>query len=557
MFVKPPRIAGPTLAALRAAAETPATSAAVREIFKRSLGIDRLATLPDEVRGDLPLDVHPVRARKEVRARHDAKLGAPRSDRAWPRPSAAYQRAYADRVTTPTRIVERVLAELETLGSRRPSMNVLTSKDAEAALRDARASEERWSKGEVLGPFDGVPFVVKDQHDVAGLSTRLGSRCEPDAPKKADATLVARLRKAGAIVVGKTVLTEWGMSPIGANANYEMPHNVFDPGRAAGGSSTGSAVAVALGICPFATGGDGGGSIRIPSALNGIFGIKPTFGRVSRFGDGFQGSVAHPGPVASSTADLALFLDVVASEADANDPLTAIAPPPPEGGFGALLGAGVKGLRIGIDEEEWADAAEPIVKACREALAALEREGAELVKVRMPLARHAAAIGYLTIGPEALAGFRHHWLERRHLINDDVRLSFAVLSGITALEQIDAQRLRMGLRNEMASVLREVDLVALPTTAITAPRFTEADRATSFSDPLALHGLCRYAFLGNLTGLPAGTAPVGFDPDGLPIGLQLIGDAWDEATVLAAMAHLERLEVASVRRPPRAIDLFE
>ena len=557
MFLKPPRLAGPTLAAVRAAAEAPATHAAVREIFKRSLGIDKLASLPDEVRGDLPLDMHPVRARKESRSRQDAKLGAPRSDRAWPNPSAAFRRAYADGVTTPVRVVERALAELDTLGSRRPSMNVLVSKDAEAALRDARASEERWAKGQALGPFDGVPFVVKDQQDVAGLSTRLGSRCEPDAPKKADATIVARLRQAGAIVLGKTVLTEWGMSPIGANQNYEMPHNVYDPGRAAGGSSTGSAVAVALGLCPFATGGDGGGSIRIPAALNGIFGIKPTFGRVSRFGDGFQGSVAHAGPIASSTADLATFLDIVASERDENDPLTAIAPAPPEGGFGALLGAGVKGLRIGIDEEEWADAAEPIARACREALAALEREGAKLVKVRMPLARHAARVGYLTIGPEALASVRHHWLERRHLINDDVRLSFAVLSGISAFEQLDAQRLRGSLRREMAAVLRDVDLVALPTTAITAPRFTEADRATSFSDPVALDGLCRYAFLGNLTGLPAGTAPVGFDPDGLPMGLQLVGDAWDEATVLAAMAHLERLEVASVTRPPAAVALFE
>lgn len=556
MMLKPPRLAGPTLAAIRAAAEAPASSAAVREIFKRTLGINLLAELPDEARGEIPLDVHPRKARKERRAREDAGLGSPRSDRAWPHASGAYVRAYADKVTTPVRVVERALAELETLSSRRPTMNVLVSKDAEAALSDAQASAERWARGEALGPLDGVPFVVKDQQDVAGLSTRLGSRCEPDAPRAADSTLVARLRRAGAIVLGKAVLTEWGMSPIGANASYAMPHNVHDPSRAAGGSSTGSAVAVALGICPFATGGDGGGSIRIPSALNGVFGLKPTFGRVSRAGDGFQGSVAHPGPIAASAADLAAFLDAVAKEPDPADPLTGIAEPAPEGGFGALLGAGVRGLKIGIDEDEWKDAAEPIVRACREALTALEREGAKLVPVRMPLARHAAKVGYLTIGPESLAAVRHHWLERRHLINDDVRLSFAVLSGITAMEQLDAQRLRAGLRREMATVLREVDLVALPTTAITAPRFTEADAMTSFSDPAALDGLCRYAFLGNLTGLPAGTAPVGMDPDGLPIGLQLLGDAWDEITVLAALAHLERMEVASVVRPRGAVELF-
>lgn len=557
MFRKPPRLSGQALAAIRRAAEAPATGAAIREIFKRSLGIDELASLPHELRGEMPFDMHPLRAHRGERRREDAKLGPPRSDRAWPRASGAFIRAYADKVASPSRVTERALAELDTLGSRRPTMNVLVSKDAEAALRDARASEERWERGEALGPFDGVPFVVKDQQDVEGLSTRLGSRCEPDAPRKADATIVRRLREAGAIVLGKTVLTEWGMSPIGANANYAMPHNVHDPNRAAGGSSTGSAVAVALGLCPFATGGDGGGSIRIPAALNGVFGIKPTFGRVSRAGDDFIGTVAHAGPIASSTEDLALFLDTVAKERCEADRLTQIAPAPPEGGFGALLGAGVKGLRIGIDEEDWADADEAVARACREALRALEREGARLVDIRIPLARHAAKIGYLTIGPEALASLRHHWLERRHLINDDVRLSFAVLSGITAPEQIDAQRLRAGLRQEVAEVLRQVDVVALPTTAITAPRYTEADGQMSFSDPIALDGLCRYAFLGNLTGLPAGTAPVGFDAEGLPIGLQILGDAWDEATVLAVLAHLERTEVATVRRPPGAVELLD
>lgn len=556
MPIKPPRLAGPTLAAIRAAAESPATSGAVREIFKRSLGIDRLAELPEDFRGEVPLDVRPVRARREPRGRELSNLGAPRSDRAWPHPSAAYARAYADRVVDPVRVVERALAELETFASRRPTMNVLVSKDAEAALRDARASAERWAKGAAKGAFDGVPFVVKDQTDVAKLSTRLGSRCEPDAPRAKDATIVARLRSAGAIVLGKTVLTEWGMSPVGANASYAMPHNAHDPNRAAGGSSTGSAVAVALGACPFATGGDGGGSIRIPSALNGIFGLKPTFGRVSRAGDGFHGSVAHVGPIACSTVDLAAFLDAVASEADAGDALTALAPPPPAGGFGALLGAGVKGLEIGLDEEEWSDASPAVVRACREALAALEREGAQIVPVRMPLARYAAQIGYLTIAPESLASVRRHWVERRHLVNDDVRLTFAVIAGITAVEALDAQRLRAGLRREMASVLRQVDVVALPTTAMTAPRFTEDDAQASFSDPAAIEGLCRYAFLGNLTGLPAGTAPVGFDPDGLPIGLQILGDAWDEANVLSVMAHLERTEIATVRRPRGAVEVL-
>jgi aspartyl-tRNA(Asn)/glutamyl-tRNA(Gln) amidotransferase subunit A len=453
-------------------------------------------------------------------------------------------------------VVERALQEIERLAGLRPSMNIAAAQDREVTLRDADASTARWAEGKPLGPLDGVPFLVKDEFDVAGLPTTLGVRCQPQPPAERDATPVARLRAAGAVFVCKTVLTEWGMSPIGGNVNAAMPHNAHDTTKAPGGSSTGSAVGVALGVAPLATGGDGGGSIRIPSALNGVFGLKPTFGRVSRAGDGFKGSVAHAGPIACSTADLATFLDITASSGDPADDLTAWAPAPPEGGFGALLGAGVRGLRIGVDEASFRDAGEAVAAACRDALRALEREGAVLVDVSLPISQHAHRIGYLTIGPESLADHRREWLDQRELLADDLRLSFAVLAGMTSLEYLDAQRLRTGLRRELCHALAGVDVIALPTTAITAPRYTEEDEKAAFTDPPALDGLVRFTFLCNLTGNPAGTAPVGLDGGGLPIGLQIIGDAWDEAMVLSVLAHLERTGVASARRPPGAVDLL-
>jgi aspartyl-tRNA(Asn)/glutamyl-tRNA(Gln) amidotransferase subunit A len=555
MATPPPRLAGRLLTAARIAAEAPGTGAAVREVMRRGLRVDLLPTLPDELRGPLAMEHRPLSARPAPRELEDAALGAPET-RPWPRVSAAYQAAFRGGHLTPRRLAERALGELEALASRTPTMNVLAASDKDRTLRDADAATARHADGRALGPFDGVPFLVKDEFDVEGLPTRLGSRCEPDGPAAKDSTVVARMRAAGAIVAGKTVLTEWGMSPIGNNTAWRMPHNPFDPTRAAGGSSTGSAVGVALGLAPIAAGGDGGGSIRIPSSLCGLFGLKPTFGRVSRAGDLFAGSVAHAGPIASSTADLAAFLDVVASEHDPEDPITRWAPSPPKGGFGARLGAGVRGLRIGVDDDEWRDASPAVARAGDDALRALERDGAFLVRVRSRLVRYAAPIGYLTIGPESLAAVRGHWLERRHLIQDDVRLTFSVLEQFSAFDQLDAQRLRAGLRREVAALLADVDVLALPTTAITAPRFTEEDARSTFTDAGALDGLCRFAFLGNLTGLPAGTAPVGVDAGGLPIGLQIVGDAWNEAGVLAVLAHLERTRVAEVRRPPGAIDLL-
>jgi aspartyl-tRNA(Asn)/glutamyl-tRNA(Gln) amidotransferase subunit A len=552
--MKPPRLAGSTLAAVRVAAETKGTDAAIREVMKRGLGIDQLAGLPEAWRGPLGLDARPLAAREPRRV--EAPARDPLPVRGWPHPAAAYAAAYRDRVTTPRRVAERALSEVERLSGLRPSMNVSAGLDRDATLRDADASAARWAAGKPLGPLDGVPLLVKDEFDVAGLPTSLGVRCQPQPAAERDAGAVARVRAAGAIFVCKTVLTEWGMSPIGGNVNAAMPHNAHDVTRAPGGSSTGSAVGVALGVAPVAFGGDGGGSIRIPASLNGVFGIKPTFGRVSRDGDGFKGSVACGGPIAASTADLAAFLDAAASIPDPADELTAWAPPPPAGGFGALLGAGVRGLRIGVDEGAFRDAAEPVAAACREALRALEREGAVLVDLSLPISHHAHRIGYLTIGPEALAAHRREWLDQRELLADDLRLSFAVLAGMTALEHLDAQRLRTGLRRELCQALAGVDVIALPTTAITAPRYSEEDEKISFSDPASLEGLVRFTFLGNLTGNPAGTAPVGLDGAGLPIGLQILGDAWDEVMVLSVLAHLERTGIASVRKPSGAVDLI-
>ncbi len=551
--MKPPRLRGRALVAARAAAENPATAALLSDIFKKSLHLDRIAELPPSARLPLPIDATPLRAKSAPRELEDAGLPPPRRSE-WPRTAREIGEAFSSRKVDPRAIAERALRAANRLASNRV-LNVLCGTDEARTQREANEAAERLARGERRGPLDGIPVLIKDEIDVRGLATRVGSRCEPDEPRAEDSTVVARLARAGAVFVGKTVMTEYGMSPLGQNPAFPMPHNALHAERVPGGSSSGSGVGVALGVVPCALGTDGGGSVRIPACLNGVFGIKPTFGRVSRAGS-LQGSVGHIGPLGASSEDLAWVLDAIASEPDPLDPLTAAALPPPKAGFGSRLGAGVKGLTIGVAESEWSDASPVVASKGREALACLERAGAKIVKVAMPLGRVAAPIGYVTIGCESLALNAHHRRDRRALLSDDLRLSYAVLAGISSTDYLDAQRLRAALRAEVAKLLVEVDVLALPTTATTAPPLPVQDRGASFADTEAIDAMCRFNFLGNLTGLPAGTAPVGADEEGLPVGLQIVGDAWDEHVVLGVMAELERVGAAAVPKPKAAMDLL-
>jgi aspartyl-tRNA(Asn)/glutamyl-tRNA(Gln) amidotransferase subunit A len=380
----------------------------------------------------------------------------------------------------------------------------------------------------------------------------------PSTPATADACAVARLREAGAIILGTTPMTEYGMSPLGGNVHRKMPRNAHRTDRLPGGSSSGSAVAVATGVVPVALGLDGGGSIRIPAAHNGVFGLKPTFGRIPASGHGVAGgsSVVHLGPIGASCFDLAEFVEITAG-ADAGDAASLAQPSLPRGSLVDALGRGVHGLRIGIDEDDWAAADASVAKAARDALDSLVKDGAELVPVTIGLAKHSAAIGYLTIGLEFFANLSEVRKKRLDQLGLDLQMLLVNLSTFSPDDYLDGQRLRSELRRQVQATLGKVDVLALPSTAGPAAAVTDADEREGFVDPIALDAACRYAFIGNLTGIPAGSAPVGMDADGVPLGLQILGDAWDEACVLAVLAHLERTGAARNQRPSSAIDLLE
>jgi aspartyl-tRNA(Asn)/glutamyl-tRNA(Gln) amidotransferase subunit A len=289
--------------------------------------------------------------------------------------------------------------------------------------------------------------------------------------------------------------------------------------------------------------------------LNGVFGIKPTFGRVSRHRSLGQGSVSHVGPIAVSTVDLAHALEAMSGH-DANDPQTWAAPERAEGSFVAALARGVSGLVVGVPDSEWADATEPVQRAGKAALAVLEKEGAILVPVRLELAALANPIGMVVIACEARAMLKEDWRNHADEMTDDLQVTFSALDAFSAVEYLETARLRTGLRRELARAFGTIDLLALPSTAAPAAKVSETDMRTGFLDTHVLDGLCRFAFLGNLTGLPAISTPVGCDGLGLPVGLQLVADAWDEATALSAAAHLERVGVATPRRPRVTANIF-
>jgi aspartyl-tRNA(Asn)/glutamyl-tRNA(Gln) amidotransferase subunit A len=538
------RLVGKQLSLVRALTGNPLTLNLLWKAVSKDFKVAELQALSADSRQPLADHAGPKRAT------------APRSwgHRGLPVPSMSgmsrLREAFGSGADTPVDALERVLLRAAGSNFGNATHSPFVAVDPKPARAAALASAARWKKGETIGRLDGIPVPVKDELHMVGLPTR-GGTTYLDAPAATDAHLVRQLRAAGAIVFGKTHATEWGLNACGVSEHFDVPRNVWRNDRGAGGSSTGSAVAVALGFCPAAIGSDGGGSIRIPSSLNGILGIKPTFIRIGRTGNPWgSGTMAHLGPIGRSTEDLVDLLEA-ATGPDPDDPTTLYTPADATGPaeWRNALGRGVKGCRIGVLRAEWQDASPGIARSTEQALVALERDGAVLVDVHIPLAAHAPAVGALTICCETLANLSDDLHASGHRMGDELRMVLTLMTLITARDLLLAARTRAALRRQAAAVLKDVHLLAMPTTARTAPPYALSESRKGILDTASAAAMTRFAFFANLTGLPTGTIPVGFD-DGLPVGLQLTGDAWDEASVFAVMAHAERLGIADLPKPP-------
>ena len=425
------------------------------------------------------------------------------------------------------------------------------------ALAQADTADLRLRRGDRVHPLTGIPLAVKDNYNVVGMQATAGSRILGDYVAPYESTATARLREAGAVILGKTNLDEFAMGSSGEYSAFHPTHNPWDLSRAPGGSSAGSAAAVAARHVPGALGTDTGGSIRQPASHCGVVGIKPSYGRVSRYGIfAFASSLDQVGPFAREVRDAALLLQTLAGH-DERDATTAPLPVPD---YLAACECGLAGLRVGVPREYFGPGSAPAVEEkVRAALAVLEANGAVLVDLTLPHTKYGVAAYYLLAPAECSSNLARYDGVRygRRVAADDLlemytrtrhagfgpevtrRIllgTFSLSAGYYDAYYLKAQKVRTLIRRDFTDAFRRVDVICGPVVPETAFKLGER-----VDDPLAMY-LSDILTIGvNLAGLPGLSLPCGLDPQGLPVGLQIIGAPFAEENVFRAAAAYEAL----------------
>jgi Asp-tRNA(Asn)/Glu-tRNA(Gln) amidotransferase A subunit family amidase len=547
-----PRAAGTLLKWLTAAIEAPLIGPLLARKLIRDAGIGKLHATPclEPLPERHPVLSFPVPTAGGALPPLTSLVGGPQALRRF-ETVADFAEAYETGRTTPEAVAERLLAACAAADSQVPALRAFIAQDREDILRQARESAARHQQGRALGPLDGVPVAVKDELHQAGYRTTVGTTFLGQGRAKADATIVGRLRAAGALLIGKTNMHELGLGVTGINPHYGAVRNPYDRSRAAGGSSGGSAAAVAAGFAPLALGADGGGSIRIPASFCGVVGLKATFGRISEHGAApICWSVGHAGPIGATVRDVMATYAVIAGP----DPADAASLHQPAPHLDGWETPHLKGLRLGLFEPWFADAEPAVVAECRLVLDALRDAGAEIVPIDLQELGLMSVAHTVTIVSEMLS--EHGDMLRRHpeRFGHDVRLSMQLASHFSAGDYVLAQRHRSRLTRLFAEVLQGVDAIVTPTTGCVAPPIRPDALATGESDIPLLDTIMRFIKVGNMTGLPALTIPAGYDPLGLPIGIQLMGRAWEEHVLFRIGLVAERAVERSL--PPGYVRLI-
>lgn len=423
----------------------------------------------------------------------------------------------------------------------------ITVRPSEEVLADAGAIDHRRASGEVLGPVAGIPIGIKDNFATAGLRTTAGARILADWVPQQDATVVRKLKDAGAVIVGKHNMHEFADGPTNDNPHFGRPLNPWDHSRMSGGSSGGSAVALATGQCLGAVGTDTGGSIRTPAAFCGVVGLKPTYGIVSRSGVvPFSWSLDHAGPMATTVTDTGILLQVI----EGHDPADTGSLSVPSVDPLSHIDGGIQGLIFGVETTYFTKWMSPGVRrAFAGALGQVESLGGTVEEVQLPAMEAALAAELAILFPEAASVHASSLEDRAEDYGQDVRLS--LLSGrlYRAVDYVAAQRVRSRLRRDLRDLFGRIDILFTPTVVIEPPEWGAATievEGGSAQDVLETLVRCLAPF--NVTGHPALSIPAGYGDGGLPVGVQLVSPPLGERVLFRAARDLERSLEPSTRR---------
>jgi aspartyl-tRNA(Asn)/glutamyl-tRNA(Gln) amidotransferase subunit A len=452
-------------------------------------------------------------------------------------------RLIAGRELSSSDAVSAAVTRLERLEEK---LNAFITVVREQALAEAKKADEDIAHGRNRGPLHGVPVTIKDMFETAGVRTTGGSKILADWVPETDSALVERLRAAGAIIIGKTNLDEFGHGGTSTLSHFGPVHNPWNIDRIAGGSSGGSAAAVASRIGSLSYGTETGSSVRRPASYCGIVGFKPTFGIISRHGS-FRGawSQDHVGIFARSVKDITLGLDPVAGF-DARDPASVHQEKP---AYAARLDANVKGLRVGV-LRRFLEGVDPEVRQAFEAaLKVLAETGCEIVDLDVPELSYAAMTSMMTSSAES-AGINRHWFrEHYHDFVPHVAKGLAVGMTITASEYLTVQRARHRIREALRATFEEVNIIAAPTTARVAPLLSEGVRGNGDDARHASYNHSNLLRFPSMLGLPGCSLPCGLNSEGLPVGLQLVGAWFADQTVLNTAFAYQSTTDWHTRRP--------
>jgi len=465
---------------------------------------------------------------------------------------------------SPVELTEAVLGRIGKLDEK---LNAYITVLGDRALEDARSAEKEITSGKRRGPLHGIPIALKDIFVMKGAPATCGSRMLENFMSPYDATVTKKLLSAGAIITGKNNMDEFAMGSSTETSYFGPTKNPWDTERVPGGSSGGSAAATSASLCLGSVGTDTGGSIRQPAAFCGVVGMKPTYGRVSRFGMiAFASSLDQAGPLTKTVEDTAIILNAISGH-DANDSTCANFPVPD---YTLSLKDDIKGMKIGVPKEYFIEGMEGEVEdAARKAISVLESLGGEIVEISLPHTEYAVLTYYIIAPSEASSnlarydgvkyGYRAkgaHSLGEMYLktraegFGNEVKRrimlgTYALSSGYYDAYYLKAQKVRTLIRKDFDEAFKEVDVIVAPTTPEVA--FKAGEKS---GDPIKMY-LCDVLTIPcNIAGLPGISLPCGFSSNGLPIGLQILGKAFDEGTVLNAAHAYEREAGWHLKRPP-------